>query len=212
MSSLSYLHRFEPGVDPAAPPLLLLHGTGGDENDLIPIGQKLSPGSALLSLRGDVLEHGQPRFFRRFAEGVFDLADVEKRTHALADFVAAVAQRYGFAPARLVALGFSNGANIAASLLLLRPETLAGAVLLRPMVVLEPAEIPDLSGKVVLISSSKADPIVPNDHPVRLAQMLRAAGASVTLHTHAAGHGLTPADFAAAREFLAQRQLPPGPE
>jgi len=202
MTPLAYHHRFEPGTDSAAPPLLLLHGTGGDENDLLPVGRKLSPGSALLSPRGDVLEHGQPRFFRRFAEGVFDLADVEKRTHALADFVAAAAQRYGFAPDRLIALGFSNGANIAASLLLLRPETLAGAVLLRPMVVLEPAKVPDLSGKAVLISSGNADPIVPNDHPVRLAQMFRDAGASVTLQTHAAGHGLVPADFAAARKFL----------
>jgi len=202
MTPLAYHHRFEPGTDSAAPPLLLLHGTGGDENDLLPVGRKLSPGSALLSPRGDVLEHGQPRFFRRFAEGVFDLADVEKRTHALADFVAAAAQRYGFAPDRLIALGFSNGANIAASLLLLRPETLAGAVLLRPMVVLEPAKVPDLSGKAVLISSGNADPIVPNDHPIRLAQMFRDAGASVTLQTHAAGHGLVPADFAAARKFL----------
>ena len=202
MTPLAYHHRFEPGTDSAAPPLLLLHGTGGDENDLLPVGRKLSPGSALLSPRGDVLEHGQLRFFRRFAEGVFDLADVEKRTHALADFVAAAAQRYGFAPDRLIALGFSNGANIAASLLLLRPETLAGAVLLRPMVVLEPAKVPDLSGKAVLISSGNADPIVPNDHPVRLAQMFRDAGASVTLQTHAAGHGLVPADFAAARKFL----------
>jgi phospholipase/carboxylesterase len=187
----------------APPPLLLLHGTGGDENDLIPLGRKLSPGSALLSPRGDVLEQGHPRFFRRFAEGVFDLADVEKRTQALADFIAAAAKRYGFDASRLVALGFSNGANIAAALLLLRPEALAGAVLLRPMVVLEPAKIPDLTGKSVLISSGTADPVVPNDHPVRLANMLRRAGASVTLHPHAAGHGLTPADFSAARKFFA---------
>jgi predicted esterase len=202
MSTLSYHHRFEPGSDPAAPPLLLLHGTGGDENDLIPFGRKLSPGSALLSPRGDVLEHSQPRFFRRFAEGVFDLADVEARTRALAAFVAAAAAKYGFDPARLTALGFSNGANIAASLLLLRPESLARAVLLRPMVVLEPATVPNLTGKSVLISSGNADPIVPHDHPVRLAKMLRAAGAAVTLHVHPAGHGLTPDDFAAARKFL----------
>jgi len=208
MTALTYEHRFEPGTEPAAPPLLLLHGTGGDENDLIPIAQKLSPGSALLSPRGDVLEHGQPRFFRRFAEGVFDLADVQKRTHALADFIAAAARRHGFAPARLIALGFSNGANIAASLLLLRPESLAGAILLRPMVVLQPARLPDLKGKAVLISSGTVDPIVPNDHPVRLAKMLRGAGAAVTLHTHAAGHGLAPADFAAAGKFLAGMAAP----
>jgi predicted esterase len=202
MNSLSYHHRFESGTSDSAPPLLLLHGTGGDENDLIPLAQKLSPGSALLSPRGDVLEHGQPRFFRRFAEGVFDLADVERRTHGLADFNQAAAQRHGFDASRLVALGFSNGANIAVSLLLLRPESLAAAVLLRPMVVLEPTAVPDLTGKSVLISSGNADPIVPNDHPVRLAQMFRRAGATVTLQTHAAGHGLVPADFAAAHGFL----------
>jgi len=205
MKPLSYHHRFEPGSDPAAPPLLLLHGTGGDENDLIPLAQKLAPGSALLSPRGDVLEHGQPRFFRRFAEGVFDLADVAKRTHALADFISAAAQRHGIDVTRLTALGFSNGANMAASLLLLRPESLAAAVLLRPMVVLEPAKLPDLSGRSVLISSGNVDPIVPNDHPVRLAQMLRRAGAAVELQTHAASHGLVPADLAAARVFLDAR-------
>src|SRR5450631_3975217 len=132
MAQLSYHHRFEPGTNPSAPPLLLLHGTGGNEDDLIPLGQNLSPGSALLSPRGDVLEHGQPRFFRRFAEGVFDFADVERRTAALADFISAAAKRYGFDPTRLVGLGFSNGANIGASLLLMRPESLARAVLLRP--------------------------------------------------------------------------------
>ncbi len=202
MPQLSYHHRFEPGTDLAAPPLLLLHGTGGDENDLIPLGQKLSPGSALLSPRGDVLEHGMPRFFRRFAEGVFDLADVTRRTQALADFIAAAAGHYGLDQRRLLALGFSNGANIAASLLWLRPESLADAILLRPMVVLEPVQLPDLSGKRVFISSGTQDPIVPNDHPSRLAQMLRQAGAEVTLHTSDAGHGLTPADFSSAKDFL----------
>ncbi|MDB6113469.1 MAG: phospholipase/carboxylesterase [Lacunisphaera sp.] len=202
MSSLSYHHRFEPGTDPSAPPLLLLHGTGGDENDLIPLGQKLSPGSALLSPRGDVSEHGARRFFARLAEGVFDPAEITRRTHSLADFVAAAAKQYDLDPARLTAVGFSNGANIAATLLLLRPESLAAAVLLRPMVVLEPAKAPDLTGKRVLISSGTTDPIVSNDHPVRLGAILRQAGADVTLHTHPAGHGLMPADFAAARKFL----------
>jgi phospholipase/carboxylesterase len=202
MPSLSYHHLFEPGTDPAAPPLLLLHGTGGDERDLVPLARQVSPGSALLSPRGDVLERGAPRFFRRLAEGVFDLPDVERRTHALADFIAAAAARYGFDASRLTALGFSNGANIAGSLLLLRPESLAAAALLRPMVVLEPAVSPDLAGKRVLISSGEFDPIVPNDHPPRLAELLRRGGASVDLHTHAASHGLVPADLAAAQKFL----------
>ena len=202
MTTLSYIHRFEPGSDPAAPPLLLLHGTGGNEHDLIPLGQDLSPGSALLSPRGDVLEHGMPRFFRRLAEGVFDLKEVARRAHALADFIAAAAKHYGIDPEKLVAIGFSNGANIAASLLLLRPESLAGAALLRPMVVLEPPGLPDLSGKDVLISSGTNDPIVPPGHPARLATMFRQAGARVTLRQHAADHGLAQADLAATREFL----------
>ena len=205
MPTLSYLHNFEAGTDPSAPPLLLLHGTGGDENDLIPLGQKLSPGSALLSPSGDVNEHGARRFFARLAEGVFDPDEITRRTHALADFIAAAAKHYRFDLARLTAIGFSNGANIAATLLLLRPESLAGALLLRPMVVLEPARVPDLTGKRVLISSGTADPIVPNDHPPRLAQIFRQAGADVTLHTHAAGHGLAPADFTISRIFLNPR-------
>jgi predicted esterase len=202
MPSLSYHHHFEAGTNPSAPPLLLLHGTGGDEHDLIPLGQKLSPGSPLLSPRGDVSEHGARRFFARLAEGVFDPAEVTRRTHALADFIAAAANHYRLDLARLTAVGFSNGANIAATLLLLRPETLAGAVLLRPMVVLEPKQLPDLKGKRVFISSGTVDPIVPADHPGRLAQMLRRAGADVTLQTPAASHGLVPADFSGARDFL----------
>ncbi len=202
MNTLSYTHRFEPGTDPSAAPLLLLHGTGGNENDLLPLGRQLSPGSALLSPRGDVLEHGMPRFFRRFAEGVFDLADVERRTHALADFIAAAAQQYGFAANRLTAVGLSNGANIAASLLLLRPESLGSAILLRPMVVLEKASPPDLRGKRVLISSGQFDPIVPADHPARLAAMFRSAGAEVTLQNHPASHQIVSGDFAAMKKFM----------
>jgi len=202
---LTYHHRFEPGTDPSAPPLLLLHGTGGDENDLIPLGRKLSPGSALLSPRGDVSEHGARRFFARLAEGVFDPAEVTRRTHALAGFVAAASQHYGFAPTSLTAIGFSNGANIAATMLLLRPESLARAVLLRPMVVLEPEKLPALSGKSVLLSSGTADPIVPGDHPARLARLLESAGAKVSLHLQPAGHGLVPGDFTLARDFLLPR-------
>lgn len=180
----------------------MLHGTGGDENDLVPAGQKLSPGSALLSPRGNVSEHGARRFFARLAEGVFDPAEVTRRTHALADFIAAAAKQYGFDPRRLTAVGFSNGANIAATLLLLRPESLDAAVLLRPMVVLDPDTLPDLHGRRVLLSAGNLDPIVPNGHPGRLEDLLRRAGANVTLHTHVASHGLVPADFAVARNFL----------
>ena len=204
MSLAAYPHFFLPGVDAAAPPLLLLHGTGGDEHDLVPLGRELSAGSALLAPRGDVLEHGARRFFRRFAEGVFDLDDVRRRTRALAGFVSAAAAHYHFDAARLVAVGFSNGANMAAALLQVRPESLAGAVLFRAMVVLdEPAPAGSLAGKRVLLVGGTRDPVVPGDHPPRLAALLRAGGADVTVQMHAAGHGLVPEDLAAARTWLA---------
>jgi phospholipase/carboxylesterase len=204
---LAYQHVFLPAKSgnaaTKAPPLLLLHGTGGNERDLLPLARELSPASAVLSPRGDVSEHGQLRFFRRFAEGVFDLDDVAKRTHALADFIAAAAREYDFDTRRLSAIGFSNGANIAATLLQLRPESMHAAVLLRPMVVLDqPAPANSLAGKRILIASGTHDPIVPNDHPPRIAAHLRAGGATVTLHTHAALHGLAPSDVSAAKSFL----------
>ncbi len=210
MNNLSYLHRYEPSTQAGAPPLLLLHGTGGNENDLLPVGRQIAPGSALLSPRGDVSENGLPRFFRRLAEGVFDQEEVAQRTRALADFLAAAAVRYGFDAGRLSALGYSNGANIAASLLLLRPESLAGAVLLRPMIVLQPERVPDLHGKRVAILSGRRDPLVPADHPEKLAALFRSAGAAVDLHWLETGHQLTGADFRLAGNFLAQDLAPAG--
>jgi len=199
----SFQHVFEPGTAPSAPPLLLLHGTGGSERDLLPLGRALSPGSALLSPRGQVSEHGAARFFARLAEGVFDPAEVTRRTHELADFIAAAAQEYRLDLSRLVAVGFSNGANIAATLLLLRPAVLGGAVLLRPMVVLDtPAAPHSLDGKRVLIASGARDPIVPADHPARLAALLRAGGSDVALHTSPAGHNLAREDITAAQVWL----------
>jgi phospholipase/carboxylesterase len=203
MPSLSYIHRYEPATAASAPPVLLLHGTGGNENDLIALGRQLSPGSALLSPRGDVSEHGMPRFFRRFAEGVFDLADVARRTHALADFIIAASKEHGFDRTSLTAIGYSNGANIAASLLLLRPESLARAVLLRPMVVLQPEALSDLTDKSIALISGRHDPIVPVDHPHRLAEMFRQAGAKVDLHWLDTGHQLTESDLRLAGKFLA---------
>src|SRR5215210_4422933 len=137
MPHFTYRHVFEPGSNPAAPPLLLLHGTGGNEHDLLRLGRAISPGSALLSPRGDVSEGGSLRFFARLAEGVFDPQEISRRTHALADFLAAASSHYKIEPQRLMAVGFSNGANIAATLLLLRPETLGGGALFRSMVVLD---------------------------------------------------------------------------
>jgi phospholipase/carboxylesterase len=206
MPSFTYHHVFEPATDRQAPPLLLLHGTGGSEHDLLRIGRALSPGSALLSPRGDVSEGGALRFFARLAEGKFDPAEVTRRTQALADFILSAAKHYQIDVTRLIAVGLSNGANIAHGILLLRPEVLGGAVLFRPMIVLEQSARPgSLDGKRVLISSGSVDPLVPPDHPARLAAQLKAGGAEVTLATHAASHALVPADLSAAQSWLSGR-------
>ena len=203
---LGFVHRFVPAQGTAAGgvTLLLLHGTGGTENDLLGLGPALLPGAALLSPRGKSMDEGFPRFFRRLAEGVFDEQDLVARTHELADFVAASAGHYGFDPAKVLAVGYSNGANVAAAALLLRPEALAGGVLLRAMVPLEPERAPDLSGKRVFLAAGRADPIVPRANVERLAEILRSAGADVTLSAHARGHQLEPDDVGLAREWLAR--------
>ena len=202
---LAFTHRFVP-AKPGGPSitLLLLHGTGGDENSLLPLGNAIAPGAAVLSPRGKVLEYGMPRFFRRLGEGVFDLEDLKLRAHELADFVGAAAGHYGFDPRRVVAAGFSNGANMATSLLLLRPETLAAAVLLRPMVPLVPDPPPDLAGKRVLILGGEIDTVVPREQPLRLARILAEAGAKVTLDWTTGGHSLETEDLAAAERWLAR--------
>jgi phospholipase/carboxylesterase len=198
--SLSFTHRFEPAADPRRPPLLLLHGTGGDESDLLPLGRAVAPGAALLSPRGKVMENGMPRFFRRLAEGVFDEADVALRAHELGDFIGAAREAYGLAAP--IALGFSNGANIAAATLMLRPETLAGAVLMRAMVPLSVPPPADLAARRVLILSGDRDPIVPAGNAERLAALLRDAGADVEHRTLPAGHGLSQADLRLSAEWL----------
>jgi predicted esterase len=205
-ASAQYIHQFIPGVA-GSPTLLLLHGTGGDETDLLGLGRALDGDAALLSPRGTVLEQGMPRFFRRLAAGVFDRADLIRRTHELADFVADAAARYGFDPRRVIAVGFSNGANIAASMLLLRPETLAAAALFRPMVPLTPETPPDLAHLPVFIGSGRQDPIVPVDEAEQLAALLRHAGAAVTMHWETGGHGLTQGDLDAARKWMAETHL-----
>ena len=200
MTDLGFIHRFIPATQPGKPPLLLLHGTGGDENDLIPIAAQLSPGAALLSPRGKVLENGMPRFFRRLAEGVFDLADLKVRTAELADFIAAARKAYGIdAP---VAVGFSNGANIAASLLLTRPDALLGAVLLRAMLPFEPQPPPDLAGKPVLLVSGSNDTMISAAGRERLATVLQAAGADLVYKVLPTGHNLTQNDLTLAADWL----------
>ncbi len=203
MTDLSFIHRFEPGSAPGRPPILLLHGTGGDEHDLLPLGRAVAPGSDLLSPRGKVLENGAPRFFRRLAEGVFDEADLRRRADELAGFVAEARAAYGLeAP---IALGFSNGANIAAATLLLRPEALAGAVLIRAMVPLAEPPAANLDGKPVLLLSGAVDPIVPEENAARLATQLRDAGATVEHRILPIGHGLSQADLTLAARWLGQR-------
>jgi len=195
-----FIHEFVPGSSNRT--LLLLHGTGGNERDLIPLGRELDPRAALLSPRGKVLENGMPRFFRRLAEGVFDLEDLKKRTNELADFVAAATQHYGFASDNVIAVGYSNGANIAASMLLLRPEILRGAVLFRAMVPLVPENLPDLSSVHVWIGAGSEDPIIPTSETQRLVELLRSARADVTLRFFNAGHGLTSSDVEIAKHWI----------
>src|SRR5437879_4868471 len=184
--------------------LLLLHGTGGNEEDMIPLGQQIAPEVAILSPRGKVLENGMPRFFRRLAEGFFDEEDLKRRTHELADFVGAAAQHYEFAADKIVAVGYSNGANIAASLLLLRPETLRTAILFRAMVPLVPEKLPDLSSARVWIGAGNQDPIIPTSETQRLVELLRRARAEVTIRFVNAGHGLTNAEVETASLWLAE--------
>ena len=199
-NDLSHIHRFAPGNRREAAPILLLHGTGGDENDLLPLGQAVAPGAALLSVRGNVLEHGMPRFFRRLAEGVFDEDDVRRRANELADFVIEARKRYDLeAP---IALGYSNGANIAAAMMLLRPEVLAGGILLRAMVPLGKAPQADLEGKRVLIVSGQSDPIIPPSNSAALTAMLQKAGAAVEHRTLPVGHQLAQADLTLATQWL----------
>ena len=207
MADLGFVHTFQAPDTPDAPMLLLLHGTGGNERDLLPVARMLAPDAGVLSPRGKVLEHGMPRFFRRLAEGVFDLDDLRRRTIELAGFVAAAAAHYGFDPRRVVAVGFSNGANIAASLLLLEPGTLGGAILFRAMVPLVPDPLPNIPGTPVLLSNGRLDPLVSAAETERLAALLREAGADVTLAWQQAGHELTEGDIERARGWLSDLGL-----
>lgn len=192
---LGFEHVFEPGTSGWT--LLLLHGTGGDEHDLVPLGRQLANGAALLSPRGKVLEQGVARrFFRRLAIGRLDIPDLLARTDELAEFVARATAAYELDPRRIVALGLSNGANIATSLLLRRPDTLRGAALLRPMLPYEPDRPVDLTGTDVLIDAGERDPYAPAEQVRRLAEILTDAGAGVTVHVErGAGHALTQRDL-----------------
>jgi predicted esterase len=202
VADLGFVHEFEPPLDAAQPILLLLHGTGGDERTMLPLGREIAPNAGRLSPLGKVSENGMPRFFRRLAEGVFDLEDLQARTVELAAFVDAAAASYRFNPRRVVALGYSNGANIAASLLLIRPGTLAGAVLFRAMVPLVPDPLPALARTPVLLSNGRLDPLISPAETERLEALLRQANADVMLAWQRAGHALATADVSCAREWL----------
>ncbi len=199
-----FIHEFVAGKSKRT--LLLLHGTGGNERDLISLGQELDPGASLLSPRGKTLENGMPRFFRRLAEGVFDLEDLKARTHELADFVISATQHYEVDKSEIVAVGYSNGANIAASMLLLRPEVLSAAVLFRAMLPLTPEKQPKLTSVGVWIGAGAHDPIIPASSTKELAKLLRDAGADVTIRFFQSGHELTSDDVDLAREYLTRLQ------
>lgn len=208
-SKLGFIHRFIPAS--ATGPkknrnklfvLLLLHGTGGNEDDLIPVGKMLCQDCALLSPRGMVTENGMPRFFRRLAEGIFDIEDLKYRTHELADFIKKASRYYGFDLNKTVAVGFSNGGNIAASMILLRPEVLSGAILFRAMVPLEPESLPDLSNKQILLSEGLHDPIVSKHEAERLFDIFKKSGSKITLKWQKSGHNLTEEDIITAKEWL----------
>lgn len=203
MNDLRFIHRFVPAKENSQRTLLLLHGTGADENDLIDLGHALDPNAALLSPRGKVLENGRPRFFRRLAEGVFDEEDVVLRAHELAQFIDDASSEYKIDISNLVPVGYSNGANIAAAMMLLGIAKFSAAILLRAMVPLSKVDMPNLSAFRVLISAGQFDPIARVPIAQRLAHMFESAGAKVTLELQPAGHELTPQDVATAAEWLA---------
>lgn len=189
-TKLGFIHNFLESKERHKMTLLLLHGTGGNEDDLIRLGSEISRFAAILSPRGKILENGAPRFFRRLAEGVFDVKDLKFRTHELADFVKKASELYDFDIRNVVVIGYSNGANIGASLLLLRPEVVSVAILFRPMVPLIPDTYPDLSNKSIFISGGLYDPIVSRRETERLVDLLKKSRANVFVRWEDSGHEL----------------------
>jgi phospholipase/carboxylesterase len=203
-TDLGFIHRYIAGQDTGRPPLLLLHGSGGDEHDLVPLAERIAPGRTLVSPRGQVNEQGITRFFRRAPDGTWDLDDFHRRTGELADFLRRARGAYGLP--KPIALGYSNGANIAWSLLLKEPGALAGAILLRAMLPFDPRPLPDLSGIPVLLIAAHDDELIPVERAGLLAALLGEANADVTYEVLQAGHGLTGEDLALASEWLAARR------
>ncbi|MFB5269913.1 alpha/beta hydrolase [Paenibacillus enshidis] len=198
-------HIFRKGSNPDAPVLLLLHGTGGNEHDLLPLAELVSPGSSVLGVRGNVLENGMPRFFRRLAEGVFDLEDLVMRTKELSAFVDEAAERYEFDRRNVVAIGYSNGANIAASMIFHQKDVLRGAILHHAMVPLRDLQLPDLKDLAVFIGAGENDSMIPLAGTEELRDMLEGAGAEVTMHWERHGHQLTRTEVEAAARWFAEK-------
>ena len=200
---LTYIHQYEPGTgEQRNTTLLLLHGTGGDENSLRDLGRMILPGAGQLRPRGNVQENGMARFFRRFAEGLLDVDDLKRRTDELADFLQHASSRYGFDAQQVIVAGFSNGANIAASLLFLRPQVLHAAILLHPMLPFVPEPLPDLRATPVFIGAGRADPLVPSEQTLQLAELLEHAGARLSVFWHNGGHTVSVEETRAIKNWL----------
>lgn len=205
--NLSFEHVHEPGKeDDPAYALVLLHGTGANQHDLLPLASQTAPGKPLVSPLGKVREHGRPRWFKRERPGVFDEDDLTQRAQELAAFLEQASITYDLDTRRLVAMGFSNGANIAGALLLLHPEILRGAVLLRPMLPLEPGTLPDLSDVPVYIAAGEKDELVPKESVQRLTALLEEAGADVTIRWAPAGHGLASDEVTQVEQWLRENE------
>jgi predicted esterase len=204
LPGLGFIHRFVPAQPGEGSTLLLLHGTGGNEDDLIHTGRYLFPGAALLSPRGKVSENGMPRFFRRFSEGILDEEDIRLRAGELASFVKDAVEAYRLSPHGVIAVGYSNGANMAAALLLLHAGILAGAALFHAMVPLVPDPLPDLGGVPVFLTGGKRDVIISPAETERLSRLLESVGATVSMSWQPGGHGLSQAEIEAARDWLAE--------
>ena len=203
---LGFVHRFRPPAPGTRDTMLVLHGTGGTEDDLLGLAQTVAPGAAVISPRGKVLEAGAPRFFRRLAEGVFDPAEVRSRGEELAEFIRAAVTRYELDADRVFALGYSNGANIASTVMLIEPDVIRAAVLLRPMLVFVPEEKTDLAGRAALISAGRVDPIVPVESVEKLVRLLEERGAEVTVKWQLGGHNLVPSEIKEAGDWLGLRR------
>ena len=205
---LGFIHRFTPSnrkeakaKNPLAT-LLVLHGTGENEEDMFPLGHEIAPEAAILSPRGRVLEAGMPRFFRRLAEGVFDIEDLKFRTNELADFIENASKLYSFDLEYMIAVGYSNGANIASSLLLLRPEILSAAILFRPMVPFIPDTLQNLISKNILICAGEWDPIVTRQNTEKLLDIFKKAHTNVSIYWQRSGHELGQEEILTAKEWL----------